>query len=97
MGRPHKDVTVVIALNDRGEKIREDIVPNSSFERSGSLLLNSAPTRIQEGIRMISVRVFDVEGQRLKSELKYFSRVGLQVEALHRRPDGSIIEPVEVK
>jgi len=95
MGRPHKDVTVVIALSESGEKVREDIVLNSSFTLSGSLSLNSATTRKREGIRMISVRVFNAEGQRVKSELKYFSLEGAQVEAFHRRPNGSIIEPYE--
>lgn len=97
MGRPHKDVVVVIALNERGEKVREEIVPNGSFALSGCLLLNSAATRKKESIRMISVRVFDSEGQRLNSELKYFSREGAQVEAFHRRPDGTIIEPMKAK
>ncbi len=93
MGRAHKDVTVVIGLDEGGEKVREDIVPNSSFAVSGSLLLNSATIRRRDGIRMISVRVFDPKGQRLKSELKYYSREGAQIDCFHRRPDGSIIEP----
>jgi len=85
----------VIALDERGQEVSEDIVPNSNFVVSGSLLLNSAPIRKKEGIRMISVRVFDSDGKRLRSELRYFSREGVQVEALHRRPDGTIIEPAE--
>jgi len=76
MGRPHKDVTVLTAFDQSGRMVCEDIVANTNFAQSGSLLLNSAPVRKRDGIRMVSVRVFDPNGVRLSSYLKYFSREG---------------------
>ena len=92
MGRPHKDVVVVVAYNADGRKITEDIVPRRSFNVSGSILLNSPPLRQKQGIRMASVRVFDEIGNRLDNQIRYFGPDGEPVQALHRRPDGTIID-----
>ena len=92
MGRPHKDVVVVVAFDAGGHKVREDIVPRQSFNVSGSILLNSAPLRQKQKIRMASVRVFDVNGYRLDNQMRYFGPNGEPVQALHRRPDGTIID-----
>lgn len=97
MGRPHKDATVVIALDEHGHQVREDIVPNAQFAQGGSSLLNSSTMRVKDGIRMVSVRVFDPDGKRLSFELKHFNREGAPVGAFRRNPDGSIIEPLENK
>ena len=92
MSRPHKDVVVVVAMDADGHSVREDIVPRHSFAASGSLLLNSATVRERDRIRIISVRVFDEQGVRLDSQMRYFGPDGAPVEALHRRPDGTIID-----
>ena len=92
MGRPHKDVVVVVAHDAGGHVVTEDIVPRQSFAVSGSLLLNSPTVRQRDGIRLISVRVFDEQGVRLDSQMRYFGADGAPVEALHRRPDGTIID-----
>ena len=92
MGRPHKDVVVVVAHDADGHAVVEDIVPRHSFAVSGSLLLSSATVRQRGGIRMISVRAFDERGVRLDNQLRYFGSDGAAVESLHRRPDGTIID-----
>ncbi len=92
MGRPHKAVTVVIAMDAHGKTLSEDIVPNSNFIVSGSLMLNVADARRTKGVRMISVRSFNDSGQKTTQELRYYGQDGRQVEPFHRRPDGSIIE-----
>jgi hypothetical protein len=92
MGRPHRNVVAVVAHDEAGHKIGEDIVPRPSFAVSGSLLLNSAAVRARDGIRMISVRVFDELGVRVDSKMRYFGPDGAPVEGLHRRPDGTIID-----
>ena len=92
MGRPHKDVVVVVAWDAAGHKVAEDIVPRRSFDIAGSILVNSAAVRHRHGIRMISVRCFDEHGMRTSAELKNFGPDGEPVRALYRRPDGTIIE-----
>ena len=92
MGRPHKDVVVVVAHDACGQVVEEDIVPRKNFAVGGSLLLNSAPVRKKNGIRIISVRTFDEQGTRLDSQMLYFGPDGAPVEAFYRRPDGTIID-----
>jgi hypothetical protein len=92
MGRQHIDVVVVIAYDAKGNIVREDIVPRQNFAVSGSLLLNSSDFRQLNGIRMISVRIFDDKGVKLDAQMRYYSLDGIPVEAFHRRPDGTIIE-----
>ena len=76
MGRPHKDVLVVVAVNADGQVVREDMVPRHSFENSGSLLLKSAALRKANKIRMISAREFDAYGVKLNGEMYYFDHDG---------------------
>ncbi|NBV21667.1 MAG: hypothetical protein EBS05_07065 [Proteobacteria bacterium] len=92
MGRPHKDVVVIVAHDAGGHIITEDIVPRQNFVVSGSLLLNSDAVRRKDRIRTISVRVFNEQGVRLDSQLRYFAPDGAAVEAVHRRADGTIID-----
>ena len=91
MGRPQRDVVVIIAYDAAGHTVAEDIVPRRNFVVSGSLLLNSATIRQRDDIRMISVRVFDEHGVQLDREMRYFASDGVPVEAIHRRPDGTIV------
>lgn len=91
MGRSHRNVVVVIAYDAVGNLVREDIVPRPSFAFSGSLLLNSACFRQSNGIRMISVRIFDDEGIRLDAQMEYYGLDGMPVEGFHRRTEGTII------
>jgi hypothetical protein len=41
---------------------------------------------------MVSVRVFDEAGVRLDNQMKYYDLDGNPVDALYRRPDGTIID-----
>jgi hypothetical protein len=92
MGRNHQNVAVVIGCDADGRQIAEDIIPVPSYRLSGSILLNSPDVRRVKGVRFISVRVFDEEGNRVENFGKSYALNGREVEALHRRPDGSIIE-----
>jgi hypothetical protein len=92
MGRMHKDVVVVIGMDADGTKLVGDIVPRTSFNNSGSILLNSQPMRRRDGIRMISVRTFDANGARVETYMRYYGSDGEAREAFHRRPDGTIID-----
>ena len=92
MGRTFRDVAVVKAYDVEGSFVTEDIVPVASFHTSGSILLNCAQTRATKGVRFISFRVFDEQGNRTDDDRVSYDSRGTQVEGLHRRPDGSIIE-----
>lgn len=95
MGRAHKDVVVIVAWSASGATVGEDIVPHTSFESAGSILLNSPDYRRAAGIRGLSVRVFDELGRRLYVKSFAFDEKGEPVNAIYRRPDGSIIESPE--
>ena len=92
MARDHRNVAVVIGFDADGQNIAEDIVPLPSYRVSGSILLNSPDDRRAKRIRFMSVRVFDEEGKRVEDFRKSYALDGREVEAIYRRPDGSIIE-----
>ena len=91
MGRPFRECAVVKAYDGNGEFLEEDIVPLASFRVSGSLLLNSPTVRAARGIRFISLRTFDENGQRTDNETFTFNRRGERAP-IYRRPDRSTIE-----
>jgi len=93
MGRPHREVAVIKAF-DASSELAEEIIPLENFRIGGSIYLNSPHVRVARGIRMISLRLFDANGQRLSANLYYYARDGSRVDALYRRPDGSIIDTV---
>ena len=92
MGRNHRNVAVVIGFDAAGVKVAEDIIPVPSYRVSGSILLNSNDVRRVRGIRFISARVFNDDGIRIGDFCRSYGLDGQEVRALHRRPDGSIIE-----
>jgi hypothetical protein len=92
MARDHRNVAVVIGFGAESQQIAEDIMPLPSYRLSGSILLNVADVRRAKGIRFISVRLFDDVGKRIEQFGKSYALDGREVEALHRMPDGSIIE-----
>jgi hypothetical protein len=92
MGRPHREVAVICGFNSESERVVEDIVPLPSYRHAGSLLLNSEHVRQLQGIRFISVRIFDENGDRIEKFRKSYARDGREIPGLHRMPDGTIIE-----
>jgi len=92
MGRPHKNVAVIIAFDESGQKIDEKIVPRANYEMSGSLFLNSAPVRQAMGIRCVTIRIFDEQGMRVENHSQWFGRDGHPGDVPHRMPDGTVIE-----
>jgi hypothetical protein len=92
MGRPHREVAVVCGFNSKSEQVAEDIVPLPSYRHYGSLLLNSEHVRQRQGIRFISVRIFDENSDRIEEFRKSYAANGREIPRLHRMPDGTIIE-----
>lgn len=92
MGRDFRYAAVVKAYDAGGAFLMEDIVPLESFRISGSYLLNSTEFRSARGIRFISFRVFDEDGNRAEQQSFCYNLQGEEVSGLHRRPDGTIIE-----
>ena len=92
MARDHRNVAVVIAFDTDGHGVAEDNIPVASYRVSGTILLNSPDVRRAKGIRFISTRLFNEEGHRIEVFGRSYASDGHEVEALHRRPDNSIIE-----
>jgi hypothetical protein len=92
MARPHVEVAVVCAFDANSEQVAEDVVPLSSYRNAGSLLINSEHVRQHQGIRFISVRVYDEDGRRIEDFRKSYGQDGRENSGIHRMPDGAIIE-----
>ena len=92
MARDHRNVAVVNGFDADGNQVAEDVVPVTSYRVSGSILLNSPDVRRVKGIRFMSIRVFDENGNRIENFRKWYALSGLEAKPSHRRPDGSIIE-----
>ncbi|HLJ11544.1 MAG TPA: hypothetical protein VKU82_10155 [Planctomycetaceae bacterium] len=92
MGRSHREVAVICGFDATSEQVAEDIVPLGSYRNAGSILLNSEQVRQHQGIRFVSVRVFDENGSRTEDFRKFYASDGREISGFDRMPDGTIIE-----
>lgn len=95
MGRDFRNVAVVKGYLADGCFVTEDVLPLASFHSNDSRLLSSAQVRQQNGIRFISLRLFDESGAKTEAKSLNYNLKGEPIEGLIRRPDGSIIEDAD--
>jgi hypothetical protein len=95
MGREFQNVAVIKGYSADGSFVIEDVLPLTAFNANGSHLLISTQVRQENGIRFVSVRLFDESGVRIETKSLYYNLKGEPVEKLIRRPDGSIIEDAD--